>query len=130
MKNKKLIIAVVALAALIALLAGVYAATRPETVEGSKHVTIVIVHSDGTEKTLEYDTDAEYLAELLLEKELAAGYESEYGLTIESVDGETAVWETDSAYWALYIGEEAAITGASGIVLTDGGIYKLVYEKF
>lgn len=130
MKNKKLVIAIAALVAAVAVLLGVYMATRPETVEGSKHVTVVIVHSDGAEKTLEYDTDAEYLADLLLEKELAAGYESEYGLTIESVDGEAAVWETDSAYWALYIGEEAAITGASGIVLTDGGIYKLVYEKF
>lgn len=130
MKNKKLIIALTALAAVIAVLIGVYAATRPEAVEGDKHVTIVIVHSDGTEKTLEYDTDAEYLADLLLEKELVTGYESEYGLTISSVDGETADWETDGAYWSLYEGEEYAVTSASGIVLTDGGIYKLVYEKF
>ena len=130
MKNKKLIIAVVALVAVVGLLLGMYLTTRPETVEGSKTVTLVIVHGDGTEKTLEYTTDAEYLADLLLEEELATGYTGEYGLTIESVDGEAAVWDTDNAYWALYIGDEAATTGASGIVLTDGGVYRLVYEKF
>ena len=71
------------------------------------------------------------LADLLLEKELATGYTSEeYGFTVESVDGVVADWAADSAYWALYEGEEYATTSAAGIVLTDGGVYKLVYETF
>lgn len=131
MKNKKLVIAVIALAAVIALMAGLYVATRPNAVEGSKQVTIQIVHKDGTEKNLEYSTDHAYLADLLLEKELVTGYASEeYGFTIESVDGVTADWAVDGAYWALYEGEEYATTSAAGIVLVDGGIYKLVYETF
>ena len=131
MKNKKLIFAVVALAAVIALMAGLYVATRPKTVEGSKQVTIQIVHKDGSEKNLEFGTDHEYLADLLLEKELVTGYASEeYGFTIESVDGVTADWNVDGAYWALYEGEEYATTSAAGIVLVDGGIYRLVYETF
>ena len=129
MKNKKLIIVAVAFLAVIALMAGVFFATRPEAVEGTKNVTIVIIHKDGAEKTLTYTTDAENLAELLLDKELATGYSSEeYGFTIESVDGVTADWVADSAYWALYEGDEYAVTSAAGILLTDGGVYKLVYE--
>ena len=131
MKNKKMIVVAVALLAVIALMAGLYFATRPETVEGSKNVTIVIIHKDGTQKELTYATDAEYLADLLLEKELVTGYASEeYGFTIESVDGETADWVVDSAYWALYENDEYAVTSASGIVLTDGGVSKLIYETF
>ncbi len=131
MKNKKMLLAVVALIAVIALMAGAYVLTRPDTMEGSKTVTIVIVHQDGSQKELSYETDAEYLAELLLEKELATGYTSEeYGFTIESVDGVTADWAVDGAYWALYEGEEYAVTSAAGIVLVDGGVYKLVYERF
>ncbi len=131
MKNKKIVIAVIALVAVIAVMAGLFLATRPETVEGAKAVTVVIVHKDGTQKQLQYNTDAEYLSELLLEKELVTGYASEeYGFTIESVDGVTADWVVDSAYWALYEGEEYAVTSAAGIVLTDGGVYKLVYETF
>ncbi len=131
MKNKKLILSVVALALVIALMAGVYLATRPQAQEGSKAVTVVIVYEDGSEKVMEYRTDLEYLSELLLEKALVTGYESqEYGFTIESVDGITLDWATSGAYWALYEGDEYATTSAAGIVLTDGGIYKLVYEKF
>ena len=131
MKNKKIIFAAIALVAVIALMAGLYAFTRPEAQEGSKQVTIQIVHKDGTEKNLEYGTDHGYLADLLLEKELVTGYASEeYGFTIESVDGVTADWAADGAYWALYEGEEYATTSAAGIMLTDGGVYKLVYETF
>ena len=131
MKNKKIIFAAIALVAVIALMAGLYAFTRPAAQEGSKQVTIQIVHKDGTEKNLEYGTDHGYLADLLLEKELVTGYASEeYGFTIESVDGVTADWAADGAYWALYEGEEYATTSAAGIVLVDGGIYRLVYETF
>lgn len=131
MKNKKVILVAVILVVVIGLLAGIYAASGKEAVEGSKQITIVIVHKDGTQKTLEYATDHEYLADILLEKELVTGYASEeYGFTIESVDGVTADWMVDSAYWALYEGDEYATTSAAGIVLTDGGVYKLVYETF
>ena len=131
MKNKKIILAVMALAAVIALMAGLYVTTRPEAQEGSKQVSVQIVHKDGTEKNLEFGTDHAYLADLLLEKELVTGYASEeYGFTIESVDGVTADWAADGAYWALYEGEDYATTSAAGIVLVDGGIYRLVYETF
>ncbi len=131
MKNKKLIVSLISLVLIVAVMIGVYFATRPTGVEGGKNVTIVIVYEDGTEKKLEYATDCEFLSELLLEKELVTGYTSEeYGFTIESVDGIMLDWSKDGAYWALYEGEEYAITSAAGIVLTDGGVYKLVYEKF
>jgi hypothetical protein len=131
MKNKKVIFAALALVLVIAMMAGLYLANRPQTVQGGKQVTIVIVHKDGTEKKLEYGTDHEYLADLLLEKELVTGYASEeYGFTIESVDGVTADWAADNAYWALYEGDTYATASAAGIVLTDGGIYRLVYETF
>ena len=131
MKSKKLIAAVLALVLIIAAMVGIYAATRPEAVEGEKNVTVIIVYEDGTEKKLEYATACESLADLLLEKELVTGYESqEYGFTIESVDGITLDWATDGAYWALYEGDEYATASAAGIMLTEGGVYKLVYEKF
>ena len=131
MKNKKLIITAVALVAVIAILLGVYMATRPDTVEGTKNVTVVIVYQDGTEKTLEYTTEAEYLSELLVAEGLVDGYESEeFGYTITAVDGIYLDWATDNAYWALYEGDEYATDSAAGIVLTEGGVYKLVYESF
>ena len=131
MKNKKTLVAIIALIVVIALMAAAYFLTRPEAVEGGKNVTVVIVHKDGTAKELSYATDLNYLSELLLEKNLVTGYASEeYGFTIESVDGVVADWAVDGAYWALYEGDEYATTSAAGIVLVDGGVYKLIYETF
>ena len=130
MKNKKLVIAAVALALVIALMAGVWMATRPETEAGSKGYTVTVVHKDGSEKTFEYRTYAEYLADALLEEGLVSGDTTQFGLTIITVDGEAAVWDTDNAYWSVYIGEEYATTGISEIPVYDGSTYKLEYTRF
>ena len=130
MKNKKLVIATIALAVVIGLMAGVWFATRPETEAGSKAYTVTVVHKDGSVKGFAYRTDAEYLAEALLEEGLVSGEDSQYGLTIITVDGEDAVWATDNAYWALWVGEEMAMTGASETPVYDGSTFKLEYTAF
>ena len=127
MKNKKLVIVAIALAVVIGLMAGIWFATRPETEVGSKGYTVTVIHKDGSEKVFEYRTDEEYLAGALLEEGLVAGDNTQYGLTIITVDGEDAVWATDNAYWAIWIGEEMAMTGASETPVYDGSIFKLEY---
>ena len=127
MKNKKLVIAAIAIAVVIALMAGIWFATRPETQSGSKAYTVTVVHKDGTVKDFAYRTDEEYLAGALLEEGLIAGEDSQYGLTIITVDGEDAVWATDNAYWAIWVGEEMSMTGASETPVYDGSTYKLEY---
>lgn len=130
MKNKKLVIVAVALALVVALMAGIWIATRPETEAGSKGYTVTVVHKDGTEKVFQYRTDAKNLADALLEEGLVSGDQGPYGLTIITVDDEDAVWEADSAYWAIWVGEEMAVTGASEIPVYDGSTYKLEYTSF
>ena len=49
---------------------------------------------------------------------------------IETVDGEAAIWATDSAYWSLYIGQEYATTGVSTTPVYDGSSFRLVYESW
>lgn len=127
MKNKKLLLAAIALVAVIALLIGVYFVTRPATQEGGKTITVTVVHKDGTSKDFTYSTDEEYLGPVLLAEGLAAGDMGEFGLFITAVDGETADWSVDQSYWALYEGEEAAMQGADTTPIADGGVYKLVY---
>ena len=129
MKNKKLVIAAAALVLVVALMAGIWMATRPETQTGSKAYTVAVVHKDGAEKTFEYRTDAEYLAEALLEEGLVSGEEGPYGLTIITVDGEAAVWDKDQAFWAIWVDGEEAVTGASEIPVYDGSSFKLEYTS-
>ena len=128
--NKKTILAIVALVVLIGIFLCVYVLTRPETQQGSKTITVIVVHKDGTEKTFTYHTDEEYLDKVLIAEGLMEGHEDQYGMVIDKVDGEAAIWETDNAYWSLYIGEEYATTGISMTPVYDGNTYKLVYESY
>lgn len=127
MKNKKLILAVVALVAVVAVFLCIWFATRPETSQGAKTVTVTVVHSDGTSKEFTCHTDEEYLAPVLVAENIAQGDITQYGLTIHTVDGERASWEANQSYWALFIGEEYATTGASETPVNDGDVFKLVY---
>lgn len=125
--NKRLIVVAVGLVLAIAVMLGVFFATRPETAAGSKEITITVIHKDGTTKEFSYATDAEYLGEVLTGEGLVTGYEGEFGLVMESVDGETADWNVDQGYWCLYVGEEYATTGAGTTPVYDGSTFKLVY---
>lgn len=127
MNNKKLILVAVALVTAVAVMLGAYFATRPETSQGAKTITVTVVHKDGTEKVFEYNTDEEYLGPVLLDEALVVGENGPYGLMISAVDGEVADWNVDQGYWALFVGEEYAVTGADTTPINDGDSFKLVY---
>ena len=86
-----------------------------------------MVHSDGTEKEFTYTSDQEYLGAVLQAEGLVTGTPGEFGLYMDSVDGETASWEDNGAYWAFYVGEEYATASIDLTPITDGAAYKLVY---
>lgn len=124
MKNKKLILAVAALVAIVAVLLGVYFATRPQGTQGAKTITVTVVHQNGSEKSFTCHTDAEFLDTVLLDEKIVEGEMGEFGLFFQTADSETAEGE---GWWKICVGEEAASTGASQIPVTDGTTYKLVY---
>ena len=127
MKNKKLILALVALVAVIAVMAGVYMATRPETVEGAKTITVTVVHKDGTEKEFVCHTDEEYLGAVLVAEEIIVGEQGDFGMYFNVADGETADYSVDGGWWQVFIGEESATVGVDGIAIADGDTFQLVY---
>lgn len=127
MKNKKTIVAVVALVVVAALMLGAYLFLKPETTAGSKTITVTVTHADGSSKDFTYHTDAEYLGEVILSEGLVEGEDGPYGLVINAVDGEAASWEENQSYWALFVGEEYATTGADSTPVNDGDVFKLVY---
>ena len=154
--NKKLIILVVILSLLVAGLAAAYFATRPEPKTNSKPqatettpkqegtpnatnpeqtqptevgtpFTVEIVHKDGTKKTLELKSDKDFVGEVLDEQNLIEYEIGAYGKFIKAVDGEKAVYEEDSAYWAFYVNGEYAQFGVDQTPIEEGKVYKLEY---
>ena len=88
--NKKMIIALIAFVVVVALAVGIYFIAKPKTEEGSKTVTIIVVHGDKSEKKLTVKTDAEYLEQLLLDEGILKAEDNENGM-YNTFDGETAV---------------------------------------
>ncbi len=125
--NKKILISLIALALVIAAMAGVYLTSRPETNRAGKTITVTVVHADGSEKAFEYTTEEEYLGPVILAEGLVEGAMEQYGLVISAVDGEAASWEENQSYWSIVDNGEYAVTGADGIALVDGGQYRLEY---
>lgn len=126
MKSKKIWIALGALVLVAALMVGVFVMTRPETEEGAKTVTVTVVHKDKTERTETYHTDEEYLGPLLVAEGLIPEGNIQNGM-FDTVDGETAVWEEDEGWWAVYKGDEQTIVGINEQVIADGDVFRLVY---
>lgn len=125
--NKKTLGIILALALLVGVLVGVFFVTRPEANTDLKSFTLEIVHKDGTTKTLPLKSDAEYLGAYLQAEGIISGEEGAYGLYIQEVDGEKAVFETDGAYWGFYVDGQYAMQGIDLTPIEEGKVYQLAY---
>ena len=130
MENKKKTLILAVLVVLVAALVAVYFLTKPGTTAGVKTFTLQVTHADGTTKEFEYKSDKEFVGEVLLEAGVVTGSEGPYGLYIESVDGEKAIYEESGAFWSFYIGETESMTGVDMTPIEDGAVYKLIYTVF
>lgn len=128
--NKKLIFGGIAFVALIAILATVFAIFGPKASKGAKAITLNVVDNAGSTTTYDVNTDAEYLGEVFDEIDglTVDGTQGDYGLYINAVNGLSADYETDGAYWALYVNDEYGQYSADTQPVTDGDTYALVYE--
>lgn len=126
--KKKTLIGCGALVAACLLAALLYLQTRPETAAGNKTIDVVVVHGDGSEAAFQYQTDAEYLGDVLTENGLVEGTESTYGLFITTVDGETAD-ESLQQWWCITREGEMLSTGADQTPITDGEQYELTLTE-
>ena len=132
--TKKIIIGVVVLAVLVALFLIIWNKNKPVSTQGAKAYTVEVTGEDGNTKTYTGRTDAEFLRGLM--DELAAsgdfsyeGDDGEYGLMINVINGEEAIFDKDGSYWAIYVNGEYGNYGADQQPVEDGGVYGFVHEK-
>lgn len=125
MKNKKLVVGLVAaLAVLVVVFGAVMLMTKPETESGSKLVMIEVIEDDAVVAIFKEKSDFEYLGELLLDRGIAEGDVGDYGLFITSVNGR----EADAAnqeWWCLTKDGEEVFTGADSTPIADGDKFEL-----
>lgn len=130
--SKKIVIAGIIIAALIAIFAGVYFLLAPQASAGAKSITLTVIDDTGAETVYDVNTDAEYLVEVFDEVDglTVEGEDGDYGLYINTVNGLTADFNTNGAFWSVYVNDEVGMNGASAQPVTDGEKYSLVYEVY
>ena len=96
--------------------------------EGAHSVSVKVEIGDRS-VTLTVKSDKDNLADMLTESGLVEGDNGEYGLYIKKVNGVSADYETDGAYWGLNKDGEPSAVGASFITVKDGEHYELVYTS-
>lgn len=129
--NKKVLLAVGILVVVLAAMAAVFFIFRPKPAEGSKAITIEVINSEQKSKVYELKTDAEYLRQAMEEaKGLEfSGTESEFGLTLETVNGEDTDFNNGS-YWALYVNDGYCNYGIDTQPVYDGDAFQIVYTIY
>ena len=122
--NRKTGFLAAALVILCAAAGILFQMNKPETITGAKIIDVIVIHADQTESAFSYETDAEYLGEVLLENKLAEGDISDYGLFITTVDGETAD-SSKQQWWCITKGGESVTTGADSLPIADRDQFEL-----
>ena len=129
--NKKIVIAAVAIVAALALFfGGIWFFTHQQPNAGAKAIVVTVVDNNGAKTEYKSNTDAEYLKQALDEIDglKLEGEQSTYGFFISAVNGLTADYDKDKAYWAIYVNGEYGQAGVDTQVVTDGDTYTLKYE--
>ena len=97
--------------------------------EGKTMFLFTVVDKDGNETNFEIHTDKEIVGEALLDLELIAGDDGEFGLYVKTVNGITADYDVDQTYWAFYVDGEYAMSGVDATNIEEGKTYSFKVEK-
>lgn len=131
--NKKAIVIISILVITLLLFASYKTFLGPKGIEGAKEVTVHIVNeNEDVDKTFKYNTDHEFLLELLEEKQ------EELGATFETSDLGTMVigmmnYISDpnkQEFFYITINGEEAMTGVGEIPLNDKDTYKFELTNY
>lgn len=138
-KNRfRSVLSVVLVAAMVLTFAGCGQKDAEETPQASqnqqenveKSFTFEVTDLDGTKKEFEvkYDTETT-VGEALVNEDLISGETGQYGLMVDTVDGQKYDYNEDGAYWAFNINGEYAMTGVDTTPIKDGEVYSFVATK-
>ena len=79
--------------------------------------------------TFTIHTDADTLGEALLEHELIAGEDSQYGIYVKTVNGILADYDVNKSYWGFYQNGEYLMSGVDTTAIVGGEHFEIVYSK-
>ena len=132
MKNMKNLFKKTVAALLVTVMVMGLAACGKDADDGKMSITVEVKDADGNVSAYTGKTDAENLYDAITDVEGVTldGYESDYGFYITAVNGITADFETDGAYWSIYVNGEYGAYGVESQPVADGDTYTFAYEVY
>lgn len=94
--------------------------------EGKTAFNFEVTDLDGKTTKFLVKTDKTIVGDALTELGLIAGEPGAYGLYVKTVNGISAVYETDNAYWAFYTNGEYATKGVDQTEIDPTATYAFV----
>lgn len=128
-KKLKHIILPVLLILLVAAAIFAYLRFAPTPQAGDKTVYFEVIHSDTSRKEFTLSTDAQTLREALEQEGLIEGSDSEFGMFVTTVDGETAD-DSQRQWWRFDKDGEMLPTGVDDTMISDGEHYEAVLDVY
>lgn len=129
MKNKKTnLIAVIVLVVVLAAAGLLYMKFKPGTTAGDKEITVKVSALENGEESFTYQTDAEYLGEVLTANKLIEGEDGQYGLFITTANGVKAD-DSKQQWWCITKGGEQVNTSADQTPIQDGDHFELTLTE-
>lgn len=96
--------------------------------DGETPITVEVKAGEQSVK-FTVNTNEKTVGAALLEHKLIEGDEGPYGLYIKKVNGITADYDIDKAYWAFYVNEDYASKGIDQTTIEKDKTYRLEYTK-
>ena len=127
--NKAKAAGIIGLAILIAAMGLIYLTFKEKPVTGTKNITLEVVNSAGAVTTYEVETEAEFLQQVMDEAEglQYSGTDGEYGMMIDTVNGEVASYDVNKAYWGFYVNGDYCNYGIAEQPVEDGDVFQIAY---
>lgn len=129
MKNRKTnLIAVIVLVVVLAAAGLLYMKFKPGTTAGDKEITVKVSALENGEKSFTYQTDAEYLGEVLTANKLIEGEDGQYGLFITTANGVKAD-DSKQQWWCITKGGEQVNTSVDQTPIQDDDQFELTLTE-
>lgn len=127
-KSTKTLLLVLALVLVVGAIGAAWLIFSPGASTGGKTITVDVTHMDGTVNSYAVSTEEEFLAPALEAEGLISGEMADYGLFIDTVDGEF-VDESIGQWWVFTVNGEMGNYGADTQPIADGDVYAFsIYE--
>lgn len=115
---------IIAISLIIAICLTAFASCGTIAQQGEKDITVTVVYDDGESKEFAINTDAEYLADALVEEGLIEYAEDGYYTTI---DGLTADWDANMSWWCITKDGQMTMNGLNTLAISDGDRFEITY---